>query len=143
MFAETCKTLPDKPQLQFRIVLRRFRNVSMRRRSDGLLPFLFQPKPASAVPHGLETLAAGNGKQPGANRGLLTKARQGFVCRQEHVLSKILALVNVTDHVDTESHYRLLVTLYKGFQRSRERSGGQGSLHILITGLLRVPIHST
>ena len=75
MFVETREALPDKPALQFRIILRCFRNVAMRRRGDGRLPFLFQATPAPAVPQGLETLATGNGKQPGANRGLPAKSR--------------------------------------------------------------------
>ena len=143
MFVEAREALSNMPELLFRVLLRCFRNAAMRRRGDGRLPFLFQTTPAPAVPQCLETLAPGNGKQPGANRGLPAKTRQGLVRGQEHVLSKILPLVDVAYHVDTESHYRPLVPLYKGFQRSRERTAGQGSLHILITGLLRVPVHST
>ena len=124
MFVEAREALPDKPELQFRIILRCFRNVAMCRRGDCRLPFLFQTTPAPAVPQGFETPAPGNGKQPGAHRGLPAKARQGFVRGQEHVLRKILPLVDVANHVDAESHYRPLVPLYKGFQGSRERTAG-------------------
>ena len=135
MIVEARETLSDKPELVFRVVLRRVRNIAMRRRGDGRLPFLFQATPPPAVPQGLETLSPGNGKQPSADRGLPAKSRQGFVRCQEHVLSKVLTLMDVACHVDTESNYRPLVSLYKGFQGSRERTGGQGSQYILITGL--------
>ena len=143
MLAETRETLPDEPQLQFRIVLRCFRHIAMRRQSDGFSPLLFQAPPAPAVPQGLEALAASDGEQPGANRGLPAKARQGLVGCQEYILSNILALVSVADHVDTKSHYRPLVTLHQGSQRFRKRSAGQGTLHALIAGLLCFPIHCT
>ena len=142
MFAKTRETLPDTPQLLFRIMLRRIRYIAVRRRGDGLLPFLFQPAPPPAVPQSLETLAAGDGKQPGANRGLLAKTRQGLVGGQEHILGDILAVVSVADQVDTESNYRLLVAMHEGFQRFRERSTGQGALYVFITGPLFVPVHS-
>ena len=61
MFAKTRETLPDTPQLLFQIIFRRIRYIAVRRRGDGLLPFLFQAAPAAAVPQGLETLAAGDG----------------------------------------------------------------------------------
>ena len=143
MFTKTRETLPDKPQLQFRILLQRIRHIAVRRRGDGLSPFQFQAAPAPAIPQGLETLVSGNGKKPGAYRGLLTKTWQGLVGGQEYLLGDILAVVCVANHVDAESHDCMLVALHKGFQRFGERPTGQGAVHVVITGLLFVPIHAT
>ena len=62
VFAEACESLLDKLELPFRIILGRFWNVAVRRRSDRFLSFLCQTVSAASISHGLETLATRNGK---------------------------------------------------------------------------------
>ena len=143
VFTEACESLLDKLELPFRIILGRFWNVSMRRRSNRFLSFVLQAVPAAPVSHGLETLAARNGEQPGAHRSLLTEARHGFVYSQKHVLRDILAVVDVADHVDAEANNRSLIPLHECFQGLMKCSGCHGAAHVVVTSLLRGPIHTT
>ena len=143
VFAEARETLLDPLELLFRIILRRLRNAAVHRRSDRVLSFLLQAVPAAAIAHGLEALAARNRSQPGTDRCLLAKARHGFVDGQKHVLRDILAVVDVADHVDTETNNRLLISLHERFQGLMKRSGCQGALHVAVTSLLRGPVHTT
>ena len=143
VFAEACESLLDKLKLSFRIILRRLRNVAVRRRSDRVLSLLLQAVPPASISHGLEALAARNGEQPGTHRCLPAKARHGFVHRQKHVLRNILAVVDVADHVDTEANHRSLIPLHERLQGLMKRSGRQGALHVAVTSLLRGPVHTT
>ena len=140
MFDEVRETLLDPLELLFRIILCRLRNAAMHRRSDRVLSFLLQ---AAAITHGLEALAARNGKQPGTHGRLPAEARHGFVHRQKHVLRDILTVVDVADHVDTEADHRLLISLHERFQGLMKRSGCQGALHVAVASLLRGPVHTT
>ena len=143
VFAEARESLLDKLELSFRIILRRFRNVAVRRRRDRVLSLLLQAVPAASVSHGLETLPTRDGEQPGANRGLPAEARHGFVHGQKHVLRDILAVVDVADHVNAEANHRSLIPLHERFQGLMKRSGRQGALHVAVTSLLRDPVHTT